>query len=336
MKTLCLAAVLLLSACGGTGPSQAEGPKPDLDKPTKAESGGASAESMAALEAVEKKDYDAAKAKADGVLAKNPKDAVANYARGIVAEQSEKNPEAAEKHYRAALASDPKLVGASIFLSALLIDKKQFDEAAKVCRSGIEQNKGALELHLNLASALHGAGDHATSAKSYGNAVALKADDVELRIWHAQELLEAGDKDAASKQFKNAIAKAGKNTSVLALAGLGLRDAGDFTGCVATFDQAIAVKAAAPFYTERAICKQRANDLAGARKDLDEAIKLEPSSKAHFYAGKLAEEAFTASKTPADKKSCREHYLEAQKLAAAAKPGTKVEDEAKKGADRCK
>jgi Tfp pilus assembly protein PilF len=329
MKTFIAAFALSVFGCSASGPSQAEGPKPDLDKPTKAETGGASADSMAALEAVEKKDYDTAKAKADAVLAKNPKDAVAHYARGIVAEQSEKNPAEAEKHYRAALASDPKLVGASTFLSALLIDQKKFEDAAKVCREGLQQNKGAIDLHLNLASALHGAGDHATSAKSYGNAVALKPDDVELRIWHAQELAEAGDKNASSKAFKDAIAKAGKNMQVLALAGLGLRDNGDFTGCVATFDQAIAVKATAPFYTERGICKHKANDLAGARKDLDESIKLEASSKNHFYAGKLAEEA-------KDKKSCRDHYLEAAKLAAAAKPGTKVEEEAKKGADRCK
>lgn len=333
MKRLLVLGVSLLgvwlAACGGTGPTQAEAPKPDLDKPTKAETGGASAEAMAALDAAEKKDYAGAKEKADAVLAKNPKDAVAHYARGIAAEQGDKDLAAAEKHYRDALASDPKLVGASIFLSALLIDGKKFEDAAKVCRAGLEQNKGVVELHLNLASALHGSGDHATSAKAYGNAVALKPDDVELRIWHGQELLEAGDNDGASKAFKNATAKAGKNVTVLALAGIGLRDAGDYTGCVATFDQAIGVKAGAPLYVERAICKHKAGDLAGARKDTDEAIKLEPSSKAYFAAGKFAEEA-------KDKKACFKFYAECAKLAAAAKPGTKVEEEAKKGAERCK
>jgi tetratricopeptide (TPR) repeat protein len=327
MKSLVF--VLMLAACGGTGPSQAEGPKPDLDKPSKAETGGASEEAMAALEAAEKKDYDGAKAKSDAVLAKNPKDAVAHYARGIVAEQHEKNLDDAEKHYRAALAADPKLVGATIFLSALLIDKKNFEEAAKVCRAGLEQNKGVPELHLNLAAALHGAGDHATSAKAFGNAAALKPDDVELKIWHAEELLEAGDKDGATKQFKNATAKAGKNMSVLKLAGLGLAKAGDYTACVATFDTAIAVKADGPLHTERAICKKKAGDLAGARKDLDEAIKLDPSSKSYFYAAQYAEEA-------KDKKACFKFYTEAAKAAAASKPGTKVEEEAKKGADRCK
>ena len=82
------------------------------------------------------------------------------------------------------------------------------------------------------------------------------------------------------------------------------------------------------FFTERAICKHLGKDLPGARKDLDEALKLDASSKAHFYAGKFAEEA-------GDKKACKAHYAEAAKLAAAAKPGTKVEEEAKKGAERC-
>lgn len=322
--------VLGMIGCGGTGPTQAEAPKPNLDdKPAKADTGGASAEAMAALEAAESKDYAGAKAKADAVLAKNPKDAVAHYARGIVAEQSDKDPEAAEKHYRAALEADPKLVGASINLSALLYDKKQFDEAAKVARAGIALAKGTPELHINLAYALHGAGDHATAAKAFANAVALKPEDAELRIWHAQELLDAGDKDGAARAYKGAQAKAKGNLSALTLVGLGLKEAGDLPGCVAAFDQAIGLKATAPFFTERALCKHAASDVAGARKDLDEAIKLDPSSKAHFYAGKFAEGA-------GDKKACKAHYLEAAKLAAAAKPGTKVEEEAKKGADRCK
>jgi tetratricopeptide (TPR) repeat protein len=325
-----LAAIVWSLGCTGSGPTQAEAPKPNLDdKPGKGDTGGASADAMAALEAAEAKDYAGAKAKADAALSKNARDAVAHYARGIVAEQADKDLDAAEKHYRAALDADPKLVGASIFLSALLIDKKQFDEAGKVARAGIAGAKGTPELHINLASALHGAGDHATAAKAYGNAVALKPDDAELRLWHAQELLDAGDKDGAAKAFKGALAKAKTNASILALVGLGLKDSGDFPGCVAAFDQAIGVKAQAPLLTERALCKQAGNDAAGARKDLDEAIKLEPSSKAHFYAGKFAEQA-------GDKKACKAHYTEAAKLAAAAKPGTKVEEEAKKGAERCK
>ena len=120
-----------------------------------------------------------------------------------------------------------------------------------------------------------------------------------------------------------------RHSLLLAIAGLGLREAGDLPGCVAAFDRAIGVKPQAPFYTERALCKHEAKDLAGARKDLDESIKIEPSSKSYFYAGKFAEEA-------GDKKACRAHYLEAAKLAGAAKPGTKVEEEAKKGAERCK
>lgn len=332
-RTTTVAVVLFLVGCGGSGPSQAEAPKPSLDdKPPHAgaaDTGGASAEAMAALEAAEAKSWADAKAKADAVLAKNPKDAVAHYARGIVAEDADKDLDAAEKHYVAALEADPKLVGASIFLSALYIKREKWDDAAKVARAGLEHAKGTYELHLHLALALHGKGDHALAAKAYANAVTLRPDDGKLRFDHGEELLEAGDKDGAAKAFKGAIAKAKGDSSLIALSGLELKKAGDLPGCVAAMDQAIAVKASGAFYTERAICKHAAKDVEGARKDLDEAIKLEPSSKNHFYAAKFAEDA-------GDKKACKTHYEQAAKLAAAAKPGTKVEEEAKKGAARCK
>lgn len=327
--TFAVVAVAILVGCGGTGPTQAEAPKPNLDdKPAKADTGGASAESTAALDAADAKDWATAKTKADAILAKNPKDAVANFVRGLVDEQ-EKDLDAAEKHYRAALAADPKLLGASSNLAALLLEKKQWDEAAKVAREGITWSKGSYELHLSLALALHGKGDHATAAKSYANAVALNPEDPKLRYDHGEELIEAGDKDGAAKAFKGAIAKAKGDSTLIALTGLKLKQVGDLPGCVAALDQAITIKATATWYTERALCKHAANDVAGARKDLDESIKLEPSSKAHFAAGKYAEEA-------GDKKACKAHFLEAAKLAAAAKPGTPVEAEAKKGAERCK
>jgi len=332
MKHIGWIAAVLLIGCGGSGggPSQAEGPKPAL--PSGPEEGQtASGAGGEALEAAKAGDFKAAKEKADAALAKNPKDAVAHYARGIAAEDGDKDDATAEKHYRAALEANPKLVGASIFLSAQMIKLKKFEEAAKVARDGITHDKGTYELHLHLGIALHNLGDHKLAAKSFGNAVQLHPDDAGLRLDHGKELLEAEEKDAAAKAFKEAAGKAKGDASLLTEAALGLKDAGDFTACASTLDPVITAKPTAALYIVRASCRHGGKDLPGARKDLDEAIKLEkPSSwRTHGYAAKYAEEA-------GDKKACRALYLETAKLIAAEKPGTKVEEEAKKGADRCK
>jgi Tfp pilus assembly protein PilF len=319
--------MLAIAACAGSGPGQAEGPKPNLDDngtgggtPTSASSPDLDA-AMAALEA---KDCKTARAKADAVIAKTPTSADANFVLGVC-DEGDGKPEDAVKHYEAALAADATLSGASINLSALLIDLKRWDDAAKVCKDGLAKQKGTVELHINLSYALKGKGDHANAAKSFANAIALKPDDPTLRVDRAMELLSAGDKEGAAKELKNALAKAGGNADLLAEIGVGLAQTGDAQGCVAAFDKAVAAKSSPELLTERAICKHKANDLAGARKDLDDALAKDPASiKAHAAAAKYAEEA-------KDKKACKMHYAEVAKLA---KEGD-LADQAKKGVERC-
>jgi tetratricopeptide (TPR) repeat protein len=329
MKHLGWIAAVLLIGCGGSGPSQAEGPKPTLPSGPE-ENQTASGAGGEALEAAKAGDFKAAKEKADAALAKNPKDAIAHYARGIAAEDGDKDDATAEKHYRAALEANPKLVGASIFLSAQMIKLKRFDEAAKVAREGLVHDKGTYELHLHLGIALHESGDHANAAKSFANAAKLH-DDANTQMTLAQELLEVGDKDGASRAFKNAVAKANGDAKVIKEAAIGLKEAGDFVSCASSLEPILAKQANAMLYEFSASCRHSAKDLAGARKDLAEAIKLQkpPSWKMYFVAGKWAEEA-------GDKKECRAQFLEAGKLIVADKVGTKAEEEAKKGADRCK
>jgi Tfp pilus assembly protein PilF len=330
-QAIIISFVVVLGGCGGSGPSQAEGPKPDLSGPpagSASSSAGAedkgSPELASAHDALEAKDFKTARTKAEAVLAKNGKHAEANFIVGICDEADKKNDDAVT-HYKAAIAADPKLLGASINLSALLVDMKQFDDAAEVAKAGLKLAKGSAELHTNLAYALKGKGDHATAAKSFANAVQLKPEDALLRLDYADELKEGGDKEGAQKQYKNVIAKAGEDVNVIAAAGIGLAQSGDPPGCVAAFDAAIKKKSSPDFLTERAICKHKAGDLAGARADLDESLKAKPTVKAHAAAAKYAEEA-------KDKKACKLHYAEVAKMAA----GTKVEEEAKKGMERCK
>jgi uncharacterized protein (TIGR02996 family) len=317
MRAFAIVLCAVLAGCGGSGPTQAEGPKPqNLDSPPPSKSSGIDvSEAHAALEA---KDYEKARKIAEDALAKEPNHAEAHFVVGVC-DEADKKIDLAMGHYRSALKSDPKLLGASINLSALLIDQKQYDEAAEVARAGIKNAKGSAELHINLAYALLGKGEKDAAAKSFENAMKLRPDDAELRLWYADALLEAGDKAGASKGYKNAIAKAKGNAQLITAAAIGLAKADDPTGCVAALDQVISSKATPDSYTERAICKHKGKDLPGARKDLDDSIKLQSTVKAHFIAGKYAEEA-------GDKKACKLHFDEVGKMAA----GTKVAEEAKK------
>ncbi len=311
--------------CASGGPTQADGPKPNLDDNTASGKNPASGskdldDAMAALEA---KDCKSATEKAQKVLSTAPQTADAHFVLAVCFEADKKNDDAV-KEYRAALAIDAGASGASINLCALLVDLKRWDEAVEVAKAGLAKQKGAVELHINLAYALKGKGDHATAVKAFANAVALKPDDAGLRLDHGLELLATGDKDGAAKELKNAIAKANGDAVILAEAGVGLAQCDDAPGCVAALDKAVAVSSTAELLTERAICKHKAKDLAGARKDLDDALAKDAGSlKAHAAAAKYAEEA-------KDKKACKLHYAEVAKLAQG-----ELAEQAKKGVERC-
>jgi tetratricopeptide (TPR) repeat protein len=324
-----VAAVVLagcsLAACGGSGPTQAEGPRPNLDSPPTGTDGDkGSAELADAHAAVAAKDFKTARAKAEAILQKNPKHAEALFVVGECDEADHKD-EDAVAHYRAALAADPGLLGAAINLSALLIDLKRFGEAADVARAGLKSGKGAVELHINLAYALKGKGDHATAAKAFANALRFKPESADLYVEYGDELHAAGDNPGAQKAYKNAVAKAGDDVALIAAAGIGLSQSDDAPGCVAAFDTVLAKKSSADFLTDRAICKHKAGDLGGARADADASIKIKPNIRAHTVAAMYAEEA-------KDKKACRAHFAEVAKMGV----GTRVETDAKKGIERCK
>ena len=308
--------------CGSSGPKQVEGPKPSLDDSDKG-SGSSNPDIAAAEDALKAKDCVTARAKATAVLDKTPKMPDALFILGVC-DEADGKPEDAVAHYKGALEGDPTSTGAAVNLSALLIDLQRYDDAIEVCKASLAKSKATVELHINLAYALKGKGDHAMAAKSFANAIALKPDDASLRIDRAGELTAAGDKDGAAKELKNALAKAGNDADLLAEIGVGLAKVDDAPGCVAAFDKAIAAKSSPVFLTERGICKHKAKDLAGARKDLDDAIATDPGNlKAQFAAGMYAEEA-------KDKKACKQHFGEAVKLAK----GDLVE-QAKKGLEKC-
>jgi tetratricopeptide (TPR) repeat protein len=311
VSTSVLAAALLAgSACGGP-PQQAKGPTPDLSDSSSAApsssgpvASGAAGEAYAALEA---KDLVKARAKAEEALEANPNDAIAHLVLGVC-DEADKKVDDAIAHYEAALKGDPKNLAASVNLSAILVDRKEWDKAIAVARAGLEGAKASWELHANLGWALRGKGEHDKAAKAFGNAAKLNPKDPDLHLRRGQELLaqKEPDKEGAQKELKEAISLAPTDDAVLAEAGVGLGQAGDPIACATALGKL--KEPGAEQLRERAVCKHMAKDLAGARADLDLAIKKKPTAQMHWSAAAYAMEA-------GDDKSCKSHLADMGKLA---------------------
>jgi len=326
LAVVALVAVGSAVACSPAGPSQAEGPKPDLDKPPKGAASGEAADLEDALELVKAKNFTAAKARALQVYEKNPKHAVANYVLGMVAEE-EKQDDKAVAFYKVALTTDPALIGASIYLSAILIKLEKYDEAAEVAKNGLKTAKGAsFELHANLGYALAGKKDLATAVKSWANALKLNPDSIDVRFDRAEALAALGQKDEAIKEYKAVASNPKAEPTLVRASAHGLSQLGEHAVCVAVLTPLVDSKPQPDVLTQRAQCKHKAGDLPGARADIDASIKLKPTLNAHGFGAQWAEEA-------KDKKACTLHWTELGKLGVG---NAKAESEAKKGLDRCK
>lgn len=316
-----------LVACGGQ-PEQAKAPTPSLDdKPAASASASGPVASEAANEAyaaLEAKDFATARAKAEQALKDAPADPIANLVLGVC-DEADKKVDSAIEHYEAALKADPKNLAAAVNLSAIFVDRKEWERAIEVAKQGLASAKAAWELHANLGWALRGKGEHDKAAKAFGNAAKLDPKDADLQLRRGQELLAQAEpnKDGALKAFREAISLAGADEALLAEAGVGLGQAGDPSACATALGK---LKDPAPEQLrERAVCKHLAGDLAGARADLDLAIKKKASAQMHWSAAAYAMEA-------GDDKACRAH------LAAMGKLATNDDEKAKAGkaAQLCK
>jgi tetratricopeptide (TPR) repeat protein len=324
-------APIVVVACGGE-PKQIDAPHPAVSDTPEAAASNAPPpnppEADEAYAALEKGDCRTARAKAESVVSKTPKQPMAHLVLGVCSDQEGKKDDA-KQHLAITLEQDPANLAAASFLSAILLDEKDFEGAAKVAREGLKYSKGAWELHANLGYALAGSKDHVSAAKSFDNAIKLhklelKSDDAGLHLERGRELLAAGDKDGAQKELHNAIELAGGDAKIVADASVLLAQAGDAVGCAAALDK---VKdAPAELIRQRAVCKHMATDLAGARKDLDAAIAKGPATaQMHWAAANYAAEA-------KDAKSCKAHLAEMAKVAKS----DQEKSEAKSAATTCK
>jgi tetratricopeptide (TPR) repeat protein len=339
-RMLVAVALVVVAGCSSGPPKEADHPKPKIeDGDGAAAPASLSAEAAAANKALEAGDYATARAKGQEALAKNPKDAYAHTAVGICdvdARKAEKDEakaaelaKSATEHFRKALEVDVSIAAAAIELGKLLLEAKQFDEVVKITKATIAKSKGVPELYTNLGGALLELKDNDGALKAFRTAVKIDPKDALLHLQLGEVLLLTGDKPGALKTFKETVPLTPEDDDVVRRAlALKMLELGEPATCVATLDPLIAKKPSPVVYFDRAKCKRKANDLAGARADASEVLKLKSDSSAgHELAATLAGEA-------GDVKMCKAEWAEVGKIAKSKKDATK-EATAKAGADAC-
>lgn len=220
----------------------------------------------------------------------DPKGGDALFYRGVDQEKAG-DKAGAEKSYREALSKNPTLDEAMMNLSALLIDAKKFDEAAKLLKEAIRRRKDDAPLHTNLAVALASNGDQAGSTAEFNEAARIAPNDAGIRITHAAWLASWKDRAGAVAKLAEAKGLVKDDVGMLAEIGFEQKALGAFPECVSTLDKAIGLKDSAELRTYRGLCKLGMKDAEGATGDFKAAIAADANSAPpHFYlAGRFAE-----------------------------------------------
>ncbi len=241
-----------------------------------------SAEVQRGLRALAAGDLAAAKAAFAAGEKKDPTDADAAYFSGVVADRGH-DAKGAEAHFRRALNLSPGHAAASADLSALETEDGRNDEAAALCRAALAKHPEDSVLHLNLAVALAKKGDAGAASAEFDAAIKADGQQPTYFLTYGHWLAEWRKPDEAREKLKTAHRLAAGDVGMLAGVAHELLQLHDFAGCIATLDEAIALQDAGELRMERAFCKAGANDEAGARADLEAAVKNEPAfPPAHF------------------------------------------------------
>lgn len=253
-----------------------EGPKAEARKP--------SADFARGKAALEQGNEPGARAAFEAAIAKDANDPDAHAYLGAMVEKNDKA--AAEKHYRAALATVPGHEAATLNLSALLMDANKLDEAIEALKASAEKHGDSAALKLNLGLALAAKGDEPGATAALGEAVKLAPKDPMGHITFGQVLGKWKKNDAAKEELLKAEKLANGDVGVLASVGFELKNIGAFADCVRVLDGTIDKKDAAELRTYRALCKLGAQDKPGAQADLEAAVAKDPKyGPAHFYLG---------------------------------------------------
>jgi Tfp pilus assembly protein PilF len=301
----------LLLACGGP-PAEPATPVdgPGTDPASTPDDSDAVAEGEDAIKA---QDFEKAKKIFGDIVQRRPDHAKANHYLAVALENLG-DASGAEKHYRAALASAPTLTDAALNLSALLIDAKKFEDAAKVLSDTAKRNPKDPALQINLAYARMGMNDIPGAEAAFAAALAIN-DTADARLGLAELQLSSEKTNEALPNIEKAMQLAPDNVDVLAMSAELFRKSRSAERCIAAYDKAIALKPVAQLYANRGVCKQMKKEMPGAKADYQKAIEVDSSfAPAHFLLGrfllsveknrKAAIEAFEACAKVAPESKC--------------------------------
>lgn len=195
----------------------------------------------------------------------------------------------AEEAYKSALKLDAGFTEAAQNLSALYLDDPaRPDDAIALLDAALQKNKDkdSVKLLMNLGYA-HGLKGNVEAANKAYEAALAKGEDPQIRFAWGAMLHEQKQSEKAAQQLKRAVDGANEDVALLVSAGRLLGATKAFGDCVKAFDKAIAIKSSDPeWHVRRGTCKHELKDEAGAQKDYEAAIKVDPKfPAAHYYLG---------------------------------------------------
>jgi tetratricopeptide (TPR) repeat protein len=199
--------------------------------------------------------------------------------------------EEATSEFRRALALDPGLHAARANLGGALAGLGQWQEAADQLRAAANECQECPDVapqYRNLARALYATGRPEAALDALRKGVALKPDDLELRLDLAELLTAAGRPQDALEHYQASLRRQPEHAPSL----LGLADAlallGRLDEAKASYRKALSVRPAFPeAHRNLGLLELQLGDLAAAEADLRAALKLAPDERdAH---GALAE-----------------------------------------------
>lgn len=270
-------------ACGG---GQTTTNEPDdiaiLEQPSD-EQAASSDEVKKAIDLIKAEKFVEARGILETETKSSPDDPQAAFYLGVALEHTD-DADGAVIWYRKAIELDPKVLDATHNLSALLLEKEDFEGALKVVEDALKIAPEEPGLLANRAIAL----DMLQKPEAVGAYEAyLKAqpDDQANRFNYAVVLAVNERPDDAKKALAGINTK---ETSLLGDMGALYMKLGDPAGCIKLWDSALSTEKSAEGLVHRARCKLGSNDKKGGIADLNEAVTTNPnSSVAHFYLGSV-------------------------------------------------
>ncbi|MDB4986051.1 MAG: domain protein putative component of TonB system [Myxococcaceae bacterium] len=302
--------VLLLSACAAPKP-KVEAPEDLLDPAPPAASSRAkkavppSSPMVKEAEALlAKGDADAARSKFEQAVQADAGDVRALLGLGLSLEALDK-PAEAERAYRAALAAEPSFAEAHNNLGLLLRDRGDDAKAIEELELATAADPRLASAQINLALALEETGRANEAALAYDKAVQLAPKDAMLRANRGLFLLAQHQSEPALQQLRSGLAVAAGDRAALLALGNGFRRAGKPDEAVRALSQAVKAGDGKPtpaLLSELALAQNAANDAAGAKASLGQALELEPRyATAHYLLGSIEAAA-------GDLRAARTHY----------------------------